>query len=433
MPPRRRVTPHQNPNETPGGSNGPEAEIRDRISRQGKITFAEFMELALYYPRGGYYSNASAFGATGDYFTSPAAHPAFGALLATQFRKMWNALNRPHPFYIVEVGAGSGIMARDVTEYASRMSGEFARCLRYMALERYAPPDAKLASHSDVAWAITEGIPLNGLVGCIVSNELLDSFPVHRFQVDQGRIMELYVTLDDSGAFSEVLGEPSTLRLSQRLEDLGVRPPEGFQGEINLEIEPWIRDVSAALERGFVVTIDYGAEAGDLYSGRRTGSTLQTLYQHGQGGSPYQRIGRQDISAHVDYSSVAAAGRSSGLSSLGLRTQRQLLADLGFETMVKRLRAMKLSQRDHDANLMAIFELIKPNGLGAFRVLIQERATGIRDLDQLRASGYTMDEIDVPLLAQRHMPLMEGRYPHLAWDLDELWPFDGGLTGPPVR
>ena len=433
MPPHRRTTPQKYPNETDDGPNGPEAEIRDRISRRGKITFAEFMELALYHPQGGYYTNASAFGATGDYFTSPAAHPVFGALLATQFHKMWDALGRSRRFYVVELGAGSGIMAQDVTDYAFRMSGEFARCLRYIALERYAPSSATLTSQVNIAWTITEGIPLKGVVGCIVSNELVDSFPVHRFQVVQGRIKELYVALDDNGAFSEVLCEPSTHRLAQRLEDLEVCPPEGFQGEINLRVEPWIRDVSATLEKGFVVTIDYGAEAEELYSRRTSGGTVQTLHQHGQGGSPYQRIGQQDISAFVDFSSVAAAGRSSGLNSLGLLTQRQFLADQGFETMVERLRSKDLSQRDRDANLMAMLELIKPDGLGAFRVLVQERETGIRDLDQLRSFPEVLDEVEVPLLTQRHMPLLEGRYPHLAWEFDELWPSDEAGTDQPAR
>ena len=431
-PPRRRATPQRNPKETDDGPKGPEAEIRNRISRQGKITYAEFMELALYHPQGGYYTDASAFGATGDYYTSPAAHPAFGALLATQFYRMWDALGRPSRFYVVELGAGSGMMAMDVTEYASRMSGEFARCMRYIALDRYAPSGATLATQEDIAWAITDGMPLNGVVGCIVSNELIDSFPVHRFEVVEGRIKELFVALDESGAFSEVLGEPSTPLLTRRLEDLGVHPPEGFQGEINLKVDPWIRDVSVALERGFVVTIDYGAEAKELYSGRRSGGTVQTLHGHGHGGSPYRRIGQQDISAYVDFSSVAAAGGSSGLNLLGLLTQRRFLGDLGFETLMAGMRAKELSQRDREANLMAMLELIKPNGLGAFRVMIQERATGIRDLDQLRRSDVSLGEIDVPLLTQRHMPLMEGRYPHLAWDFEELWPFDEGHISRPI-
>ena len=311
MPSRRPTTPPRNRNLTDECPNDPEAEIRDRISRQGKITLAEFMEVALYHPKGGYYTSASAFGATGDYFTSPAAHPAFGALLATQLHKMWEVLGRPRRFDVVELGAGTGIMAQDITDYTVRIDGAFARALRYVALERYAPSSTALASLANIEWAITDGLPLNGIVGCIVSNELVDSFPVHRFKVDQGRVKEQFVALDDNGAFTEVLDEPSTRRLAQRLRGLGVSPPEGSQGEINLRIDPWIRDVAVTLEKGFVVTIDYGAEAGELYSQANSGGTVQTLSQHGHGGSPYNRIGRQDISAHVDFSSVAAAGRSS--------------------------------------------------------------------------------------------------------------------------
>ena len=402
--------------------NSPESIIRDRVASRGKITFAEFMELALYHPQGGYYTSPSAFGAQGDYFTSPAAHPAFGALIAIQLQRMWEVLDRPPQFVAVEMGAGSGLLARDVVVYAAGMLPAFASSLRYVTLERYALPGEAPALPIDINRIITSGVPLKEVVGCFISNEIVDSFPVHRFQIHQGALKEINVSLDEHGRLTEALGQPSTPLLAQRLDDLGLSLPEGFRGELNLRVGPWMNEVSAALERGFVVTIDYGHEAGELYSQKRAEGTLQTHYRHTRGGSPYQHIGRQDITAHVDFLSIDSEGSSLGLQSLGLTTQSRFLKTLGFDAMLERLREKNLSQRQRDANVMAMLELVKPEGLGGFSVLVQERATGVKDLGRL-APTESAGDIEAPLLRPDHIPLMEGRYPHLAWEPEDLWPF----------
>ena len=402
--------------------NSPEPTIRGRIASQGKITFAEFMELALYHAQGGYYTTPSAFGAQGDYFTSPAAHPAFGALIAIQLQRMWEVLDRPSQFVVVEMGAGSGLLARDVVGYAAGMSASFAQSLRYMTLERYALPGEARPPPNGIYPIITRGVPLKEVVGCFISNEIVDSFPVHRFQIHQRAVTEIYVSLDEHGRLTDVLDQPSTPLLAQRLDGLGLSLPEGFLGEVNLRIGPWMNEVSTALGRGFVVTIDYGHEAGELYSHKRAKGTLQTHYRHTRGGSPYQHMGWQDITAHVDFSSVAAEGSSLGLQSLGLTTQSRFLKTLGFDAMLERLKEKKLSQGQRDANMLAMLELVKAEGLGGFSVLVQERATGVKDLGQL-APTTSAGDIEAPVLRPDHMPLMEGRYPHLAWEPEDLWPF----------
>jgi SAM-dependent MidA family methyltransferase len=391
-----------------------------RIERWGKISFAEVMRLALYHPLGGYYTRSSAVGASGDYFTSPAAHPAFGALFAVQLHRMWELLERPERFVVVEMGAGSRLLARAALDYAGRMGQDFAQSLRYVALERYADPAQGADRAISMQPVVTDSVPLKGVVGCLVSNELVDSFPVHRFQIDHGSVKEVYLTEDGRGGLTEVLDQPSTPLLAQRLAQLGRELPDGFQGEVNLDIAPWMREVSDALERGFVVTIDYGFEADELYSSKRAHGTLQTYYRHTQGGSPYQRVGKQDITAHVDFSFIASEGSSLGLVPLGLRTQSQFLKTLGFDLMLEALRAKELDQRRRNGNMMALLELVKAEGLGGFKVLIQERGTGVDDLGQL--TPQAPPEIEVPLLRLEHVPLMEGRYPHLAWDMEELWP-----------
>ena len=395
--------------------DSPEPKIRDRIRKQGKITFADFMELALYHPDGGYYTGASALGQAEDYFTSPAAHPAFGALLAVQLERMWEVLDRPGRFIVVEMGAGSGLLARDVVTYASALSGGFMRALRYVAIERppYSGPVG--GGPAGVQRLTGDGVPLRDVVGCFVSNELVDAFPVHRFRVEGGRLTELFVGLDDEGRLIEIAGEPSTSLLATRLGERASRLPDGFQGEVNLAIGPWMKEVSTALRRGFVVTIDYGHESDDLYSPKRPLGTLQTYYRHTQGSSPYQRVGRQDITAHVDFSAVSDGGRSVGLRPLGLLTQAEFLRRLGLAGMLDRLRQEDLPQHEHDANRLAMLELVKPDGLGGFRVLVQERDSEVGSLSELAPSEERTSDPEVPLLGPDRLQLMEGRYPHLAW------------------
>ena len=170
-----------------------EIEIRDRISRRGSITFAEFMELALYH-RQGYYSGDSPIGARGDYFTSPVLHPVFGALVAVQLRVMWDTLGRPSPFWVVEPGARDGQLATDILSFADAHMDEFSRALRYVETDRSAraaPPG--LAPR--VSRLRASSIPLDGIVGCILSNELFDAFPVHRFRIAGGQVEEMYVSV----------------------------------------------------------------------------------------------------------------------------------------------------------------------------------------------------------------------------------------------
>lgn len=394
-----------------------EHEIRARISQHGRITFAEFMGIALYHPTGGYYSRGGVVGPSGDFYTSPSAHPAFGALLAVQLRRMWGLLGRPSRFDVVELGAGSGRLAADITAHADRLDPSFARAVRYVAVDRtlQAPDSGSLTASAsprpyDVVRA--DGIPIRGLQGCFISNELVDAFPVHRFLVDGG-ILELYVTERD-GRFVEIPGEPSTPDLAGRLDRLPHRLPPGYCGEVNLAIGPWMAQVGEALERGFVVTIDYGGIDTDLYSTKRMSGTLQTYRGHSPGAGPFAHIGLQDITSHTDFSSIAYEGRRAGLETIGLVTQAEYLGRLGLGSWVRAVRTMGLGQQEKQANTMAMRNLVDPSGLGNFRVLVQEKGTAI---DHIEATmpGDDAELGDTPLLSRGHMPLMEGRYAHATW------------------
>ena len=174
----------------------PEAELRGRIESNGPITFAEFMEVALYHPHGGYYTRDRQDPAHRDYYTSPSAHPAFSALIAVHLETMWKALDCPDPFHVVEMGAGSGLMAQDITEYARQHLVALAGAMRYVTVDK------------------TSDEPPQGVVGCVLSNELIDAFPVHRFEIKDGGLVELFVDVDADGRLHSVPGEPSTPALA---------------------------------------------------------------------------------------------------------------------------------------------------------------------------------------------------------------------------
>ncbi len=381
-----------------GMERTPEAEIRRRIASNGPITFAEFMEVALYHPNGGYYTHDRQDTTYRDYYTSPSAHPAFSALIAVQLEAMWKALNRPTPFHVVEIGAGSGIMARDITEFARQHLPEFINAMRYMTVDQARDETPR------------------GVVGCVVSNELIDAFPVHRFEIRDGRVVELFVDINADGRIHSVPGEPSTPLLARRLDKLSVELPNETRGEVNLRIGSWAKQVAEIVERGFVLTIDYGYEMKELYSPKRSQGTLQTYYKHTSGSSPYQWIGRQDITAHVDFTTVIEEGRAVGLRPLCLMTQAEYLDRLGLKKWAAKLRNRDMSARDVRANAMGMRDLADPEGLGGFKVLIQERATCLRDLDGVFPSPEYVEQLPMPLLRTDHVPLYEGVYPTHTWE-----------------
>ena len=376
-----------------------------------------------------YYTSEKPFGATGDYYTSPAVHPAFGALLAVQLHRIWRLMEEPSEFTVVEMGAGNGLLAGDILEYADRLSDEFASSLRYVCIDRYGSSVLSIGQGADPANAdrvIADGLPFTRVTGCLLSNEFVDAFPVHRFKMVQGKLLEIFVTLDKSGEFDEMLGNPSTPLLGERLSRLDFTLEDGQRGEISLRVESWLDDAAKALDKGFVMTIDYGHEVAELYSPLRRFGTLQTYYRHTDGSSPYQRIGRQDITAHVDFSLLQEEGKKRGLHTLAYATQEDFLKSLGIRSMLRQLRSAEMSQYERNANMMGLRELVKPDGLGDFKVLVQEKGTGVTAAGELRPPDELLEKLELPklelpLLTSRHMPLMEGRYPHTAWETPALW------------
>ena len=407
----------------------PEGEIRERIAAKGKITFAEFMELALYHPGGGYYSRPRSPAVRGDYYTSPEAHPAFGGLIAVQLCRMWELLGRPSTFHAVEMGSGNGLLARDVLLYASHLPSAFSKSLRYTAIDRFPVQPSEYDAPVSIRHLDSSTSPPEGVQGCVLSNELVDSLAVHRFQIDGSSVKEVFVTLED-GRFEEVLDEPSTPLIERRLHSVDLTLRDGYRGEVNLQMGDSMAQTAEVLRKGFALAVDYGYEATDLYSPARAGGTVQTHYRHTAGAGLYQRIGMQDITAHVDFTSLISEGVELGLRPVGLCTQAQFLRDLGLERWLEALRAENLAQREREANLMAMRDLLRPDGLGGFKVLVQEKGTGVQDLEDLLPVLAPGEEDDTwgsrlkpPLLRDEHAQLMEARYPHAGWTGEGLWPW----------
>lgn len=394
----------------------PETEIRRRIRETGPIPFAEFMELALYWPAGGYYAGrpaAAPFGPAGDYYTSPMAHPVFGALLAVQLYHCWLLLNCPHPFVIAELGAGNGLLSRDIIAAAAQLANGLGNGLRYLCLDRCHAAD--FADENDAAGTAritAAGLPLRGLRGVILSNELLDAFPVHQVKTEGGQLREVYIAVDARGDLTETLAAPSTPALAARLEELNIRLAEGQTAEINLQLDDWAGEVAAALDAGFVLTIDYGRPAAELYDYQlRPRGTLTAYYRHTQTDAPLRNIGQQDLTAQVDFTAVVNAGRRAGLTPLNFTTQGQFLRNLGLDSFRRRLAAMSLSRRDLAANQAGLAALAHPGGMGAFKVLAQGKGIGQADLwgfAPAAAAGDLAAGLPVPLLTDRHIALPSG-------------------------
>ena len=397
----------------------PKAEIVSRIAAKGKVSFAEFMEVALYHPTGGYYVRQTPGSAGRDYYTSPTAHPSFGALIAVQLHLMWELLDRPTPFHAIEMGAGAGHLARDVADYARRLPGRFTDALRYMALDRTVPEAATDSGPPGYRHVRASGAPLANVVGCFLSNELLDAFPVHRFQVHEGAVKEVFVAHEDE-RFSEVLDQPSSPLITERVETSGVPMREGDRGEVTLAVRPWVAEVAAALHAGFVLTIDFAHATGDVDT--NDGGSLQTYHRHTSGGNPYEEVGTQDIAAAVDFRHLVDEGVVAGLRPVLFTNQGEYLRRLGMTRWLEKLRTADLTQRERDANMLAMRDLVKPDGLGGFKVLVQEKGTGVTAPEMLVPSAAAVERLEAPLLRPDDLRLLEARYPHAAVEYQEMWP-----------
>lgn len=348
------------------------------ILSQGAIPFRDFMEVALYDPQHGYYrSRREKMGREGDYLTSPEVSPAFGVLVGRQLREMWQAMDRPHRFDIVEAGAGTGRLCRDILRWAGSHAPDFRTALAYTIVE---VSDAQIQRQRETLAEEGEGVRWSaelpdGIEGCLVSNELLDSFPVHRVAVRDGNLMEVFVGWDGA-RFVEELRPPSRSEIPAYFRRLGLLPGEGCRAEVNLAAAQWMGRAGHALHRGFILTFDYGYEAQELYTPWRRDGTLLCFYRHNPSSDPYARLGRQDITSHLDFTTLRRAGEEAGLQTLGLVCQSEFLVNLGIAEALAPPAEGAVDLEEYHARRRALSELIDPAALGRIRVLVQAKDVG---------------------------------------------------------
>ncbi len=374
-----------------------------------RITFATFMDWALYEPNLGYYNaHRQKIGACGDFVTSPHLSPNFGELLAEQFLDLWLSLERPTQFQIVEMGAGQGLIAGDVLRYLCDRSqnspyADFWQALDYIIIEKADALIAEqqhtlnpFAADQKLAWKTWQEIPDNSIIGCFFSNELVDAFPVHRFEIQSGQLQELYVTLTntDPPQWIDLATDPSTPGLQTHLEDLGLNLesfPNGYRSEINLAALDWLQTVAQKLHQGYVLTIDYGHTATQYYSPQRSQGTLQCYSQQAHHNDPYWAIARQDITAHVNFTALQNHGQFCGLENIGFTQQGLFLMGLGLGDRLNDNAASAtldfmeiLRRRD------ALHSLINPLGLGGFGVLLQAK-NGTQSIPNYAFKGFVTE------------------------------------------
>lgn len=363
--------------------------ITELISSEGKITFARFMEIALYDPESGYYSSAAErIGRDGDFYTSPDVHPFVGRVLGAQLITMWRLLGKKR-FGVIEMGAGKGVMAADILEYIKVTEPGLYNCLTYNIIEKSKAFRARQSRSLDDYGSVVRWLDsLSSLdkdshfSGCILSNEFVDALPFHRVYQGRDGLKEVYVTRDRKGELAETIGELSTNRLAAYIDRLGIALACETRTEINLEAMNWIRDVSGILDEGFVLTIDYGFPAHLYYDPSRTDGTFICYHKHTTNEEPFKRIGRQDITAHVDFTSLALEGVRNGLSLAAYTNLPLFLTSQGREALVNEIE--NLQQRDQVTafkGASAIKNLIHPEGMGGkFKVMLQAKNVNASDM-----------------------------------------------------
>jgi SAM-dependent MidA family methyltransferase len=348
--------------------------IKNRIRERGPISFHDFMEMALYYQELGYYtSSPDKIGKQGDYYTSPYLTNVFGNVIAKQLEEMWT-LTGKKDFTIVEYGAGMGSLCADILNQL-KQNKEFYKKVKYCIIEKseaMRQKEKKIIGHElvndKIVWydSIEE---ISSFTGCVLANEVLDNFSVHKVMMKENELKEIFVDYDDG--FVEIL-KPSNKDLKEYFTELAIELPNDFYAEVNLEALEWIKKISSALEKGFVLTIDYGYPSSELYQSYRQCGTIVCYNKHTVNDLPYNNIGEQDITAHVNFSALKIWGAKHGLENCGFTNQSQFLLGLGLTEHLRKLEEKEKNNFEVRKNLIMLHTLLMSMGK-KFKVLIQQK------------------------------------------------------------
>nr|BBH90478.1 SAM-dependent methyltransferase [Thermosporothrix sp. COM3] len=353
--------------------------IIERIQQEGPLTFAQYMRIALYEPELGYYvSNKTRVGWEGDFYTSTDVSSLFAACAGRQLQQLWEALDHPSRFVVVEQGAGRGDLGHGVRSWAERTVPELAAALDYYTTD--------IGTGQDALDPATQGLQPHVLL----SNELVDAFPVHVLEKRGDILYELYVDQEE-GRLCGFLSEPENEEVSTYLDRFAIpwrTFPDGWRAEVNLDALHWIANTARWLQttpHGFLLTIDYGEKARQLYTPERPRGTLACYYRHTFTEQPLAKPGEQDITAHVNFSALIDEGERHGLHLHTYTTQAAWLQKMGIFEELEQIRkhdfaVIDSTERASDQGQTALFQwynlrqrvlaLTDPRGMGNFKVLI---------------------------------------------------------------
>ncbi|TAK21039.1 MAG: hypothetical protein EPO26_16270 [Chloroflexota bacterium] len=350
--------------------------LRARIAERGPISFSEFVEIALYDPEWGYYSRV----AVGrDFVTSPRTSPAFGHLLGRFVADAWHALDRPNPFFVAEFAAGDGTLGADILAWLSAREPGCAAATRYLAVDRQAVSDASgplFRVRGDAAHP-----PTNPFDGVVLSNELFDALPFDRIVSTELGLRQTMVDCLGRDLVSRV-GPAVTDAILRHFNALAIRPSIGQLLDVSVVAPQVYRALARSLRRGFIVTIDYGAEATDLYGSRHFAGTARGYSRHAAVDDLLVRPGEQDLTSHVDFTTLRRVGEEAGAQTVWSGAQADFLRALDLAKWIERLDPRHLSHVDYHNARFGALELVNPSGTGRFRVLVQSRGAPGR-LDRL--------------------------------------------------
>jgi SAM-dependent MidA family methyltransferase len=359
------------------------AEIGEEIDRDGGITFARFMDLALYHDPLGYYRAPDRRpGRGGDFITAPELHPLFGLALSRHITGCWRRMGEPPAFVIREYGAGVGGLAYDIIAGLLEAHPELRPGLRYEMIElnahrrRQAMRAMTEIGLGDIAVAVEE--PVAGAFdGVVIANEVADALPAHRLVVRAGSVREAWVVRDAAGGFAweerDLSPGVAAMDIPGYLARHGVDLaglPEGSVIEVSPAVRAWIGEIARSLRRGYALIVDYGYPVAELLRDHRLRGTLRGYSQHTVDEDPFLAIGEQDLTVHVDFTALVEAAEGHGMRLEGLTTQADFLERIGLgELLVDMQRQEGMSIDVYYRAQAAVYRLIDPGGMGRFRVL----------------------------------------------------------------
>lgn len=368
-----------------------EAALRDRITQDGPIHFADFMDISLYGENGYYSGGHTVIGSdihNSDFVTSPEVSPVFGATIGNFIAETWDAQGSPDNFQVIEMGAGNGTMARDILNHIKLTRPYFFRIMGYTILERaeslISTQQETLAQYHDpdaenlVNWVHGNAydVPFGNIEkGLIISNELVDAFPAHRLIRRDGMVKEIYVGLDDKNNFCEVEGELSL----GSVDPLFLRSiQEGREQTFSPLAQKWMQTVGMAMRSGRVLTIDYGQDSDPK---NRRARIFTKVNRDADIGLALQFPGSVDITTSVDFDQLIKTGQEAGLSPLEVSTQRDFLHRYGFYDEILRYARADAEQHKTPDKRVSSFTsepyedmyTLDGSGLGGYSVLVQEK------------------------------------------------------------